>query len=108
MSEARSGWSEQAARASLDVLCGKWVLGLLVQLGDGPLRYTELQRRLPDVAGSMLTRTLRRMERDGIVARDVEPSIPPRVEYRLTQLGETLREPLIVAQPMGRDPFRRA
>ena len=91
---ARMTWPDRDACVALGVVSGKWVLSVLAELADGPRRYTELQARLPVVAGSMLTGTRRRMERDGIVAREVEPAIPPRVEYRLTELGETLREPL--------------
>lgn len=94
MNGAPGTWSVREARATLDVLCAKWVLSLLSELADGPRRYTDLQARLPAVAGSMLTRTLRRMLRDGLLAREVEPAVPPRVECRLTELGETLEEPL--------------
>ncbi len=86
--------ADGGTRVALDVVCGKWVVSVLAELAGEPRRYTELQARLPAVAGSMLTRTLRRMERDGIIAREVQAAIPPRVDYRLTELGETLREPL--------------
>ncbi len=88
-----SNWPDCASRLTLDVISGKWVLPVLEILADGPQRYSRLEQDIP-VAGSMLTRTLRRMERDGVLTRDVEPTVPPRVEYRPTPLGATLRDPL--------------
>lgn len=82
------------AREGLDVVSGKWVLHVIGQLADGPKRYTELHDGIEGVSGSMLTRTLRRMQRDGMIARTVHPAIPPQVEYRLTALGESIDEPL--------------
>lgn len=87
-------WPDPLAGLALDVIAGKWVLPVLEQLSEGPKRYTELQGEIQDVAGSMLTRTLRRMERNGFVTRTVHPAIPPEVEYSLTPLAKTLEEPL--------------
>nr|WP_244857995.1 helix-turn-helix domain-containing protein [Agromyces archimandritae] len=68
------------------------VVGLL---GDGPARFTELQRRIDGISHRMLTQTLRALERDGLVRRTAYPEIPPRVEYALTPLGRSLLEPTL-------------
>ncbi|MFN4097870.1 MAG: winged helix-turn-helix transcriptional regulator [Sphingomonas sp.] len=71
----------------------KWTLLVLEELEDnGVLRFTELARMVPGISQKMLTQTLRAMERDGLVERIVHPVIPPKVEYRLTDLGHSLGE----------------
>jgi DNA-binding HxlR family transcriptional regulator len=92
-------WPDALARRAVEVVADKWIIDVLRQLSVGPKRYTELQAAIQDVSGSVLTQTLRRMERNGLVARRAEATIPPTVEYSLTSLGETLREPLV---SMGR------
>lgn len=67
---------------------------MIERLTEGPLRYSELQLEIEGVASSVLTRTLRRMERDGLVVRTVRAAVPPEVEYSITPLGESLDEPL--------------
>jgi DNA-binding HxlR family transcriptional regulator len=74
----------------LSRISDKWVSLTLVALADGPLRYSELARTMAGISQKMLTQTVRSLERDGIVARNVTPSVPVRVDYRLTPLGETL------------------
>jgi len=68
----------------------KWSVQVVVQLGDGPRRFNELRRSVDGISQRMLTLTLRGLERDGLVTRTVYPTIPPRVEYRLTELGCSL------------------
>ncbi len=71
----------------------KWTLLVLEELEENDvLRFTELSRRIPSVSQKMLTQTLRQMERDGLVERKVYPVVPPKVEYRLTDLGHGLSE----------------
>ena len=71
----------------------KWTLLVIEELEDnGVLRFTELARMVPGISQKMLTQTLRAMERDGLVERTVHPVIPPKVEYRLTDLGHSLGE----------------
>ena len=71
----------------------KWTMLILEALADhGELRFTQVGRLVPGISQKMLTQTLRQMERDGLVHRTVHPVIPPRVEYRLTDLGMTLGE----------------
>lgn len=72
----------------------KWSLLVVQTLADGSLRFNELRRAIPSVSQRMLTLTLRNLERDGLVDRTVTPSIPPRVDYELTQLGHSLQKPI--------------
>lgn len=66
----------------------KWTMLILEVLADhGELRFTQIGRQVPGISQKMLTQTLRQMERDGLVRRTVHPVIPPRVEYKLTDLG---------------------
>jgi len=81
-------------RDVLDRIGDKWSTLILCTLGAGPLRFSALQRVIPDISKRMLTQTLRDLERDGLVARTVFPTKPPSVEYRLTSLGVTILEPL--------------
>ena len=71
----------------------KWTMLVLEALEEhGELRFTRVGRLVPGISQKMLTQTLRQMERDGLLIRTVHPVIPPRVEYRLTELGHTLGE----------------
>lgn len=79
-------------RQALDLVADKWVVATLFVLSQGTHRYGELQREIGGVSQRMLTRTLRDLEWNGLVARKVYPSIPPMVEYSLTPLGMTLNQ----------------
>jgi DNA-binding HxlR family transcriptional regulator len=69
----------------------KWTMLVLEVLAQkGELRFTQLSRAVPGISQKMLTQTLRQMERDGMVSRKVHAVVPPRVDYRLTDLGESL------------------
>jgi DNA-binding HxlR family transcriptional regulator len=72
----------------------KWTVLVVSTLASGSKRFNELRREIPSVSQRMLTLTLRNLERDGLVSRTVTPSIPPRVDYELTELGRSLVEPL--------------
>ena len=72
----------------------KWSMQVVMELARGPKRFSELKRALDGVSQRMLTLTLRGLERDGLVSRHVTPIIPPRVDYELTELGISLREPV--------------
>lgn len=72
----------------------KWTVLVVQTLGEGPKRFNELRREIPSVSQRMLTLTLRNLERDGLVNRTVTPSIPPRVDYELTALGQSLQKPI--------------
>ena len=72
----------------------KWSMHVVMNLSHGPLRFNQLRREIDGISQRMLTRTLRGLERDGLVARVVTPSVPPRVDYSLTSLGHSLRAPV--------------
>lgn len=81
-------------RQTLDLVADKWVVAVLYVLSNGTKRYSELQREVGDISQRMLTRTLRDLERNGLINRKVHPVIPPMVEYSLTPLGQTLSQVL--------------
>ncbi|MEU6782537.1 helix-turn-helix domain-containing protein [Nonomuraea angiospora] len=89
-------FAECPSRKLLDTLSDKWVTLLLTALAQGPRRYSDLSRRIAGVSQKMLTQTLRGLERDGLVSRTLTPSVPVRVDYALTPLGESLM-PLVAA-----------
>jgi len=72
----------------------KWSMQIVMRLSQGPRRFSALKREIDGVSQRMLTLSLRGLERDGLVTRTVTPSIPPRVDYELTELGVSLREPV--------------
>lgn len=72
----------------------KWSLLVITHLRFGSHRFSELLNALPDISQRMLTQTLRKLEREGLVLRTVTPTTPPRVDYELTKLGKSLIEPL--------------
>ena len=72
----------------------KWSVFVIMMLVDGPLRFNELKRMIKGISQRMLTLTLRGLERDGLVTRTVFPTIPPRVDYELTDLGRGLAQPV--------------
>ena len=81
-------------RQLLDRIGDRWTLLVIGVLDDRPRRFSEIARRIDGVSQKMLTQTLRGLEHDGLVTRTVYPEVPPRVEYELTEMGQTLREPL--------------
>ncbi|HXH52012.1 MAG TPA: helix-turn-helix domain-containing protein [Sphingomicrobium sp.] len=80
--------------ALLSRIGDKWTVLVVQTLGAGPKRFNELRREIPSVSQRMLTLTLRNLERDGLVSRTVTLSIPPRVDYELTELGRSLQKPV--------------
>jgi DNA-binding HxlR family transcriptional regulator len=72
----------------------KWSVFVIMLLGDGPRRFNEIKRMVGGISQRMLTLTLRGLERDGLVTRTVFPTIPPRVDYELTDLGRGLWQPV--------------
>ena len=75
---------------------GKWTVLIINTLSDGPMRFSELKRMVGGISQKVLTSTLRELEMDGFITRTVTPSIPPRVDYELTDLGRDLQRPLKV------------
>lgn len=84
-----------ATRVLLDHITGKWGVLLLVALTDGPQRWSALRRRAQGISEKMLAQTLKTLERDGLVHREAQPVIPPRVDYSLTDRGQELTALLV-------------
>jgi DNA-binding HxlR family transcriptional regulator len=80
----------------LSRIAGKWTIYVILALQDGPKRFSDLKRKIEGISQKMLTSTLRDLEQDGLITRTVTPTIPPRVDYELTEMGRELREPLAV------------
>ncbi|MGR8012104.1 winged helix-turn-helix transcriptional regulator [Streptomyces hypolithicus] len=77
-------------RDVLDRVGDKWSVLVIVELAQGVRRFSQLQRAISGISQRMLTLTVRRLERDGLVSRTVHPEVPPRVEYELTPMGHSL------------------
>jgi DNA-binding HxlR family transcriptional regulator len=84
-----------AVREVLNRVGDKWSVLIVGMLGDGAMRFSELKRAIEGISQRMLTLTLRGLERDGLVTRTVYATIPPQVEYALTELGRTLLKPVL-------------
>ena len=84
----------QVVSGVLSRIGDKWSVLVVILLGSGSRRFSELKRSIGSISQRMLTLTLRGLERDGLVTRTVTPSIPPRVDYELTDLGRSLLEPV--------------
>jgi DNA-binding HxlR family transcriptional regulator len=82
------------ARVAIEAIADKWSVVVLYGLSRGPRRHGELVDLIGGISKKMLTQTLRRLERRGLVVRHAHAEVPPRVEYELTALGETLMEPI--------------
>ncbi len=80
--------------AAIDIIGGKWKPMILYHLMDGKKRFSELRKLVPEATQKMLTQQLRELERDGVIARKVYPTVPPRVEYSFTSGGRSLRTAL--------------
>jgi DNA-binding HxlR family transcriptional regulator len=83
---------ECTVELAMTILGGKWKLVILRHLVTGTRRFGELHRAMPGITPRMLTRQLRELEADGLVRRTVYPQVPPKVEYTVTGLGESLRD----------------
>ncbi|AKU98279.1 Transcriptional regulator, HxlR family [Labilithrix luteola] len=83
-----------ATREILSLVGDKWSVLVIVNLGQGTLRFSDMKRAIEGISQRMLTLTLRGLERDGLVKRTVYPTVPARVEYELTAMGRTLLEPV--------------
>ena len=89
--------------ATLELIGGKWKGLVLYHLLKGTLRFGELRRLLPSVTQRMLTRQLRELEAAGLLVRTVHAEVPPRVEYALTERGESLRPVILALREWGRN-----
>ena len=83
------------SRQALELISDKWTALIVYALVDGPRRHGDLRRTVDGISQKMLTQTLRRMEAEGLVEREVLDRVPPHVEYSLTPLGRTLEKPLV-------------
>ncbi|QOZ26558.1 helix-turn-helix domain-containing protein [Bradyrhizobium sp. CCBAU 51753] len=90
-----------AVETALDLIDGKWKGVILYHLQAGTQRFGELRRRMPSVTQRMLTKQLRALEQDGLVIRKVYAEVPPRVEYTLSELGESLRPVIDILKAWG-------
>ena len=112
-SSSRSFPKECPLEECLRVLAGAWTPQVLWHLADGPRRFGELKRAIPGVSAKVLTTRLRELEERDVLARRVLPTSPPSVEYRLTDLGQSLEPVLDAIAPAGtklkqRSSVRRA
>ncbi|HSZ43812.1 MAG TPA: helix-turn-helix domain-containing protein [Streptosporangiaceae bacterium] len=91
------------ARTTLDLVADTWSVIVIVAVGRGPARYSELQERIGGISKKMLTQTLRKLEANGLVDRRVLATAPPGTEYRLTELGQTLLRPVQALSEWAQD-----
>lgn len=95
-------------RNILDRIGDKWSILILIVLNDGKvLRFKDLNKAIPDISQKMLTVTLRTLEADGLVTRKIYPEIPPRVEYKLTDIGISLLPHINTLTKWAQDNFDR-
>lgn len=87
----------------LNVLSGKWKLKILWYISKGPIRFNELQKSLEKITTKTLTEQLRELESQDIILRTVYPSVPPKVEYSLTDLGSTIQPVLAALCEFGKN-----
>ncbi|MFG3497905.1 winged helix-turn-helix transcriptional regulator [Streptomyces sp. NPDC047928] len=83
--------ADSLAREIFSDIANKWSLLIIEALGEGTLRFTELRNEVEGISHKMLTQNLRTLERNGLVERTVHPTVPPKVEYTLTEPGRALR-----------------
>ena len=99
--QARSGVAAEIHDAAcpvhevLDRVAGKWSVLVIIAIACGRLRFTELERSIDGISRRMLTRTLRNLERDGLLTRTVYATVPPKVEYQLTDMARELHQSLL-------------
>ncbi|MCG8642054.1 MAG: helix-turn-helix transcriptional regulator [Desulfobacterales bacterium] len=91
--------------ATLELIGGKWKGVILYHLLERTYRFGELKKVMPSITQRMLTKQLRELERDGIIHRKVYAQVPPKVEYSLTESGETLKEVIIMMRDWGKNHF---
>ena len=91
---------------TVQLIGNKWKLLIIRNLLAGPQRFTEMKNTIPGLSQKVLTDSLRSMEEDGIVIRTVYPEVPPRVEYSLSELGESMR-PIIKAMEIWGTEYKK-
>ena len=88
--------------ATIDVIGGKWKPPIIWLLMEGPMRFGELSKTIPNMALKVLSKQLKELESDGIIVRKAYPEVPPRVEYSLSEKGESLREVMLLLSDWSR------
>ncbi len=91
--------------ATLELIGGKWKGIILYHLLEKTYRFGELKKTMPGITQRMLTKQLRELESDGIINRKVYAEVPPKVEYSLTEIGESLRSVVMMMRDWGRKHF---
>ncbi|MEH7125420.1 helix-turn-helix domain-containing protein [Bacillus sp. JJ1532] len=92
---------------TLSLISGKWKITIIYYLGtDGTLRFSEIKRLFPKITHKVLTTQIRELEEDGIVHRKVFPEVPPRVEYSLTELGQSLMPVILKMYDWGKQNIK--
>lgn len=94
--------SDCPARQAIEIIADKWSVVTLFALHDGPKRHGDLVTLIGGISRKVLTHTLRRLQANGLVERRAYAEAPPRVEYRLTELGETLQQPILMLTDWAR------
>ncbi|MBW4721558.1 winged helix-turn-helix transcriptional regulator [Saccharothrix obliqua] len=101
MSQGNTGVTDEAIhdvacpiREVIDRVGGKWSVQIILATAQGPVRFTDLERRIEGISRRMLTLTLRNLERDGLIVRKVYATVPPKVEYTGTEMSRELHDPL--------------
>ncbi|MCK6073221.1 winged helix-turn-helix transcriptional regulator [Paenibacillus silvae] len=89
----------------LDIISDKWTALVIYAMENGKIRYGEMLRRVEGISKKMLTQTVRKLERDGLVQRHITPTVPITVEYSLTTLGEILLQPMKELRQWGREHY---
>ena len=93
--------------ATLDLIGGKYKALILWRLSDGQMRFSQLRKTISGITAKMLTQQLRELEAQGLIHREVFPVVPPRVEYSLTELGQSLMPVLITMRDWGSTYLRK-
>lgn len=88
---------------AMNLIGDKWSMWILWSLQDGPLRFRELKRLIPGISAKMLTQQLKKFEDNNIVMRKIYPEVPPKVEYRLTQNGKSLKTIIALIKQWGEE-----
>lgn len=106
ISDKRVSLECSTVKTTLHVIGGKWKPLILFVLSDQTMRFSQIQRSIDGITQKMLTQQLRQLEADGLITRKVYPEIPPKVEYRITEFGKTLR-PIFKSMDKWGKEYRR-
>lgn len=102
MQKKQTDFTKCPIEATLNIIQGKWKIVILFRLIEQTRRFNELSRLLPKITQRMLTNQLRELEKDGLIHRKVFPEVPPKVEYSLTELSESIMPILLSLKDWGK------